>query len=53
VGYEAELNPKGERLVWVAPAVVARLTAMREPGEDYSAVILRLVKMDGLATRRG
>jgi hypothetical protein len=39
VGYEAELNAKGERLVWLAPAVVDRLTAMREPGESYCDVI--------------
>ena len=44
--HEPELNAKGERLVWLAPAVIDRLTAMRGPGESYSDVILRLVEAD-------
>jgi hypothetical protein len=47
VAYEPDLNAKGERLVWLAPAVVDRLTAMRGPGESYSDVIMRLVGMEG------
>jgi hypothetical protein len=42
VGYENEVNEKGERLVWLAPNVVDRLASMRGPGESYSDVILRL-----------
>jgi hypothetical protein len=42
VGYEAETNERGERLIWLDHAVVARLRAMRGPGESYSDVILRL-----------
>jgi hypothetical protein len=40
VGYEAQLNEKGERQIWVDAAVVDRLTAMRWPGESMSDVIL-------------
>jgi hypothetical protein len=43
VGYENKVNEKGERLTWLDPAVLARLKAMRGPGERYSDVILRLV----------
>ena len=42
VGYEKERNDRGERLVWLEPAVLARLAALRGPGESYSEVILRL-----------
>jgi hypothetical protein len=41
VGYENETNERGERLIWLDHAVVARLKAMRGPGESYSDVILR------------
>ena len=44
VAYEKELNAKGECHVWLDPTVVSRLRAMRRPGENYSAVILRLVE---------
>jgi hypothetical protein len=42
VGYEAQANAKGERLVWFKEAVVDKLAAMRGPGESYSDVILRV-----------
>ena len=42
VGYETEANERGERHVWLEEVWVNRLGAMREPGEDYSAVILRI-----------
>jgi len=42
VGYEAEADANGERLIWLPAAVVDRLKAMRGPGESYSDVILRL-----------
>ena len=48
VGYENEVNEKGERLIWLDPAVLARLKAMRGPGESYSDVILRLAE-EGVA----
>ena len=43
VGYENATNERGERLIWLDHSVVARLRAMRGPGESYSDVILRLV----------
>jgi CubicO group peptidase (beta-lactamase class C family) len=41
-GYENATNEKGERLIWLDSAVVARLRSLRGPGESYSDVILRL-----------
>jgi hypothetical protein len=46
VGYEPEPNAKGERHVWLEPAIVDRLGAMRCPGESYSDVIMRLVEIE-------
>jgi hypothetical protein len=43
VGYENATNERGERYVWLDHGVVARLRAMRGPGESYSDAILRLV----------
>jgi len=45
VAYEPQLNAKGERLVWLEPPVIDRLTAMRQPNESYSDVILRLIEL--------
>ena len=42
VGFENEVNEKGERLIWLAPDVVSRLRSLRGPGESYSDVILQL-----------
>jgi hypothetical protein len=33
LGYEAPLNERGERLIWLDAAVVDYLTALRRPGE--------------------
>jgi hypothetical protein len=44
MAFEPELNAKGERLVWLEPPVIDRVTAMRQPGESYSDVILRLIE---------
>jgi hypothetical protein len=44
VGFEREPNDKGERLIWLETRVVAKLAALRGPGESYSDVILRLIK---------
>ena len=46
VAVEAEVNERGERLIWLAVAVVNRLGAMRGPGELFSDVILRLVETE-------
>jgi hypothetical protein len=48
VGYENQINERGERLIWLDHAVVARLRAMRDHGESYSEVILRLVESEGV-----
>jgi hypothetical protein len=40
VGYEPELNAKGERTVW------DRLGAMRGPGESFSDAIIRIAGRD-------
>jgi hypothetical protein len=42
VGYEAEPNEQGERLIWLEDAMADRLSAMRGRGESYSDVIMRL-----------
>jgi hypothetical protein len=42
VGYENKVNEKGERLIWLDPAVVNQLRSLRGPGESYSDVIVRL-----------
>lgn len=52
VAYEAEADAKGQRLIWLATAVVDRLSAMRGPGEDYSEVILRVAARGGDAAYR-
>ena len=44
VGYENETNERGERLIWLRPDVIAKLKAMRGPGESYSDAILRVAK---------
>jgi hypothetical protein len=40
VGYEAESDAKGERLIWIDDRQADKLGAMRGPGESYSDVIL-------------
>jgi hypothetical protein len=42
VGYENATNEKGERLIWLEPRMVDRLSALRGRDESYSDVILRL-----------
>ncbi len=44
VAVETYFNEKGERTVWLEEVWVNRLGAMRGPGEDYSAVNIRLAK---------
>jgi hypothetical protein len=46
VGFEPEPDAKGERLVWLAPAVVDRLRFLRGPGESDSDVILKLAEVE-------
>jgi hypothetical protein len=42
VGYEGQINEKGERLIWLDHAAVAKLRHLRGPGESFSDVIMRL-----------
>jgi hypothetical protein len=52
VGYENAVDEKRQRLIWLDPSVLARLKAMRAPGESYSDVILRLARRaEAQATR--
>jgi hypothetical protein len=51
VGYENQINERGERLICLDHAVVARLRAMRGHGESYSDVILRLVEETSACAR--
>jgi hypothetical protein len=44
VGSEQNKAPNGDFYVWFEPKYVDRLGAMREPGESYSDVILRLAE---------
>ena len=47
VAFEQNLNPQGQRYVWLEPNTVNRLKAMRGPGESYSDVIIKLVEIEG------
>jgi hypothetical protein len=49
VGFENATDEQGRRLTWLDHAVVARLRAMRGPGESYSDVILRIAEREGSA----
>jgi hypothetical protein len=42
VGFENKIDQDGNRLIRLDHSVVARLRAMRGPGESYSDVIIRL-----------
>jgi hypothetical protein len=42
VGFEAEPNERGERLIWLEDAMADRLGALRGPNDSYSDVILRV-----------
>jgi hypothetical protein len=42
VNYEAGVDAKGERYIWLPRAVVDRLRSLRGPRESFSDVILRL-----------
>jgi hypothetical protein len=46
VGYENQINERGERLIWLDHAVVNRLRTMRRPGESFSDVILGTLTLE-------
>lgn len=41
VGFENQRAPNGDWYIWLDHAAVARLKALRGPGEFYSDVIIR------------
>jgi hypothetical protein len=47
VGYEAESDAKGERLIWIDDRQADKLGARRGSGESYSNVILRVAQGAG------
>jgi hypothetical protein len=47
VGFEREPDDNGERLIWLEPHILAKLKALRGPGESYSDVILRIANEAG------
>jgi hypothetical protein len=44
-GYESELTPNGERLIWLEERWINKLDAICMPGESYSDIILWLVEI--------
>jgi hypothetical protein len=48
-GFRAALFSRGwqRAYIWLDPGVLAKLKALRGPGESYSDVILRVAKGDG------
>jgi hypothetical protein len=42
VGFENKRAANGDWFIWLDHSTVAKLKAMREPGESFSDVILRL-----------
>ena len=42
VSFENETNERGERLIWLPPAVIDRLARDAGTGRDYSDLILRI-----------
>jgi hypothetical protein len=47
VGYEAERTSVGNVFIWLDPRAISQLNYLRGPGEDYSAVILRIAAGEG------
>jgi hypothetical protein len=50
--FEAAVNARGERWIWLERAAVDRLRAMRGRGEDLRDVILRLVDIETKGSSR-
>jgi hypothetical protein len=46
VGYEAKRTDQGEVLIWLERRALDRLDALRQPGEGYSEIILRMAAME-------
>jgi hypothetical protein len=43
VAFEAKVNERGEREIWLEPHIVDKPRCLRGPGESRSDVILRMV----------
>jgi hypothetical protein len=44
VGVERARAENGDWFIWLEPGILAKLKALRGPGESYSDVILRVAK---------
>jgi hypothetical protein len=44
VNVENQRAPNGDYFVWLDPATVSKLKAIRGPGESYSDVVLRVAE---------
>jgi hypothetical protein len=51
VGYEAKRSADGGYFIWLERRALHRLDALRQPGEGYSEVILRMARIE--ASRPG
>jgi hypothetical protein len=47
VAVEPERDEDGSVHIWLDPRVLAKLKALRGPGESYSDIILRVAKGEG------
>jgi hypothetical protein len=52
VGYEHERAANGDYHVWLDARTMNNLDALRQPGENYSVAIIRLVAMERGGRRR-
>jgi hypothetical protein len=46
VSFEREPDASGDRIIWLAPNIFNCLSGLRDAGERYSDVILRLVALE-------
>jgi hypothetical protein len=44
VGFENQRAPNGDWFIWLPHDAIAKLKALRGPGEDYSDAILRVAE---------
>jgi hypothetical protein len=51
VGYETKLSDDGRIFIWLEKGALSLLDALRQPGEGYSEVILRMAQIE--ASRPG
>jgi hypothetical protein len=53
VGYEAKRTDQGEVLLWLERRALDRLDALRQPGDGYSEIILRMAAMESCGPAGG